>query len=200
MLLSNSKCTSCKNKNFCKHYDYLCKSFDINVDIKECDNYISDMKLRSWSKGTAIQSDSIRHGVLKTPNTIITTPKLESLTVPDKDVLRFRDINNSSLTNITSTPVEVKKVKCERCGKEVIETEAQVCDKCGKLTCYECGSVLIDLDSNKPILTCYDCIPENIANEPAMEWNIDNFTVKEEEEVEQPKKTTKRTSRKSKKQ
>ena len=83
---------------------------------------------------------------------------------------------------------------------EVIETEAQKCDKCGKLTCYECGSVLIDLDSNKPILTCYDCIPENIANEPAMEWNIDNFTVKEEEEVEQPKKTTKRTSRKSKKQ
>lgn len=36
---------------------------------------------------------------------------------------------------------EQERCKCDVCGKVILKDEAQYCDECSKMTCYDCAGV-----------------------------------------------------------
>lgn len=196
MLSVDSKCKSCRSKKVCKHYDYLNSNPGIEATISECDDYNTDLAC-----GTISIPNAEKIGRPFTWNEPVVAPLKQGVinTTPGRirDGWNFSEgVTQLKNDGLKIEPVAIKKVTCEICGKEVNEIDAQRCDRCGKLACNNCGSVEIDLETSKPVLTCYQCVPEEKVNEPAMEWTIDNFTEEKDEkeekkDVKPKRKTTK---------
>ena len=218
-------CNKCVHKSFCKHYDYIVNNHCLTIDLKECDNYksktrqaLEDLSTKtmpndsnSWVGGSissAVSSEYI------SPKSAHTTTSNDNIALLSGKV--YPDLKEKFTTSSVkelATPIEISKVVCDRCKKEVPSTEIDNCVECGRPVCRDCG--VGALSDGKPEFTCEKCwsgTPDPDPNsteevtitygEEKMEWDIEDFIeVKKEEKEDEPREQVDngKPARKSKK-
>lgn len=204
MLSKSSICSTCDKKRVCKHFEYANKNTDLTINIESCESNVP--MLTSTTKIT--------------PNTISTpaTPwqpydPNRVTTIHDK-VYRasdYPDLNKiTSVYNTTGketlkvTPVEqIPNGTCSICGKRTIVDN---CSDCGEPVCSECGYTNINVENNKPIITCDKCFGSTETKDNInTDWDISNFSETNEKEEKEDVKSNKkagsqRSSKNTKKQ
>lgn len=218
-------CNKCVHKSFCKHYDYIVNNHCLTIDLKECDNYksktrqaLEDLSTKtmpndsnSWVGGSissAVSSEYI------SPKSAHTTTSNDNIALLSGKV--YPDLKEKFTTSSVkelATPIEISKVVCDRCKKEVPSTEIDNCVECGRPVCRDCG--VGALSDGKPEFTCEKCwsgTPDPDPNsteeviitygEEKKEWDIEDFIeVKKEEKEDEPREQVDngKPARKSKK-
>lgn len=218
-------CNKCVHKSFCKHYDYIVNNHCLTIDLKECDNYksktrqaLEDLSTKtmpnnpnSWVGGSissAVSSEYI------SPKSAHTTTSNDNIGLPSGKV--YPDLKEKFTTSSVkelATPIEISKVVCDRCKKEVPSTEIDNCVECGRPVCRDCG--VGALSDGKPEFTCEKCwsgTPDPDPNsteeviitygEEKKEWDIEDFIeIKKEEKEDEPREQVDngKPARKSKK-
>lgn len=197
-------CNKCVHRSFCKHYDYIVNNHCLTIDLKECNNYktklLDDLATKtmpnnpnSWSGGSissAISSEYI------SPKSAYTTTSNDNITLLNGKV--YPDLKEEFTTSPVkeiATPIEISKVVCDRCKKEVPSTEIDNCVECGRPVCRDCG--VGALSDGKPEFTCEKCwsgTPDPDPNsteevtitygEEKKEWDIEDFIEVKEKEKE----------------
>lgn len=214
-------CNKCVHKSFCKHYDYIVNNHCLTIDLKECDNYKTGLleelatktmpnNPNSWvgnNTSSAVSSEYI------SPKSAYTTTSNSNVALLSGKI--YPDLKEEFTTPAVkeiATPIEVSKVVCDRCKKEVPSTEIDNCVECGRPVCRDCG--VGALNDGKPEFTCEKCwsgTPDPDPNsteevtitygEEKKEWDIKDFIeVKEEEKDESREQVDNgKSTRKSKK-
>lgn len=218
-------CNKCVHKSFCKHYDYIVNNHCLTIDLKECDNYksktrqaLEDLSTKtmpndsnSWAGGSVSSATSSEH---ISPKSAYTTTSNDNIALLNGKV--YPDLKEKFTTSSVkelATPIEISKVVCDRCKKEVPSTEIDNCVECGRPVCRDCG--VGALSDGKPEFTCEKCwsgTPDPDPNsteevtitygEEKMEWDIEDFIeVKKEEKEDEPREQVDngKPARKSKK-
>ena len=218
-------CNKCVHKSFCKHYDYIVNNHCLTIDLKECDNYksktrqaLEDLSTKtmpndsnSWVGGSISSSVSSEYISPKSAHTTTSNDNIALLSgkvYPD-----LKEKFTASSVKELATPIEISKVVCDRCKKEVPSTEIDNCVECGRPVCRDCG--VGALSDGKPEFTCEKCwsgTPDPDPNsteevtitygEEKMEWDIEDFIeVKKEEKEDEPREQVDngKPTRKSKK-
>ena len=218
-------CNKCVHKSFCKHYDYIVNNHCLTIDLKECDNYksktrqaLEDLSTKtmpndsnSWVSGSISSAVSSEH---ISPKSAYTTTSNDNIALLSGKV--YPDLKEKFTTSSVkelATPIEISKVVCDRCKKEVPSTEIDNCVECGRPVCRDCG--VGALSDGKPEFTCEKCwsgTPDPDPNsteevtitygEEKMEWDIEDFIeVKKEEKEDEPREQVDngKPARKSKK-
>lgn len=218
-------CNKCVHKSFCKHYDYIVNNHCLTIDLKECDNYksktrqaLEDLSTKtmpndsnSWAGGSVSSATSSEH---ISPKSAYTTTSNDNIALLSGKV--YPDLKEKFTTSSVkelATPIEISKVVCDRCKKEVPSTEIDNCVECGRPVCRDCG--VGALSDGKPEFTCEKCwsgTPDPDPNsteevtitygEEKMEWDIEDFIeVKKEEKEDEPREQVEngKPARKSKK-
>ena len=218
-------CNKCVHKSFCKHYDYIVNNHCLTIDLKECDNYksktrqaLEDLSTKtmpndsnSWAGGSVSSAASSEH---ISPKSAYTTTSNDNIALLNGKV--YPDLKEKFTTSSVkelATPIEISKVVCDRCKKEVPSTEIDNCVECGRPVCRDCG--VGALSDGKPEFTCEKCwsgTPDPDPNsteevtitygEEKMEWDIEDFIeVKKEEKEDEPREQVDngKPARKSKK-
>lgn len=218
-------CNKCVHKSFCKHYDYIVNNHCLTIDLKECDNYksktrqaLEDLSTKtmpndsnSWAGGSVSSATSSEH---ISPKSAYTTTSNDNIALLNGKV--YPDLKEKFTTSSVkelATPIEISKVVCDRCKKEVPSTEIDNCVECGRPVCRDCG--VGALSDGKPEFTCEKCwsgTPDPDPNsteevtitygEEKMEWDIEDFIeIKKEEKEDEPREQVDngKPARKSKK-
>lgn len=200
------QCLKCKHKTVCKHLSYMMENLHIGIEINNCKLYEEESQESSNYK-------TIDTGVLSVPG-------LE----PEKantGFTNYADFGKATFSApINAMPVEINKVTCDRCKKEVYSTEVENCVECGRKVCMDCRVDVFNPETGIPASTCEKCwsgtedpVPGeeskvSISFEQEKEtWDLNDFAdgeaiiVGEEEDVTtEPKQVDdKPTNRKSKK-
>lgn len=198
------QCLKCKYKIVCKHLSYIMENLHIGIEIKNCKLYEEEAKETFSHKTILTGVTSVPDNDLKTVKNLETT---------------YKDFNSGLSNPINAIPVEVSKVTCDRCKKEVFSTEIENCVECGRQVCIDCRVDVFDPNSGIPASTCEKCWSGTEDPVPGQEskvsfsfeqekdiWDLKDFAkeektiVKEEENVAQAKPVgDKSTNRKSKK-
>ena len=204
-------CNKCVHKSFCKHYDYIVNNHCLTIDLKECDNYksktrqaLEDLSTKtmpndsnSWAGGSVSSATSSEH---ISPKSAYTTTSNDNIALLNGKV--YPDLKEKFTTSSVkelATPIEISKVVCDRCKKEVPSTEIDNCVECGRPVCRDCG--VGALSDGKPEFTCEKCwsgTPDPDPNsteevtitygEEKMEWDIEDFIeIKKEEKEDEPR-------------
>ena len=218
-------CNKCVHKSFCKHYDYIVNNHCLTIDLKECDNYksktrqaLEDLSTKtmpndsnSWAGGSVSSAASSEH--ISPKSTYTTTSNDNIALLSGKVYPDLKEKFTTSSVKELATPIEISKVVCDRCKKEVPSTEIDNCVECGRPVCRDCG--VGALSDGKPEFTCEKCwsgTPDPDPNsteevtitygEEKMEWDIEDFIeVKKEEKEDEPREQVDngKPARKSKK-
>lgn len=218
-------CNKCVHKSFCKHYDYIVNNHCLTIDLKECDNYksktrqaLEDLSTKtmpndsnSWVSGSISSAVSSEH--ISPKSTYTTTSNDNIALLSGKVYPDLKEKFTTSSVKELATPIEISKVVCDRCKKEVPSTEIDNCVECGRPVCRDCG--VGALSDGKPEFTCEKCwsgTPDPDPNsteevtitygEEKMEWDIEDFIeVKKEEKEDEPREQVDngKPARKSKK-
>ena len=218
-------CNKCVHKSFCKHYDYIVNNHCLTIDLKECDNYksktrqaLEDLSTKtmpndsnSWAGGSISSAASSEH--ISPKSTYTTTSNDNIALLSGKVYPDLKEKFTTSSVKELATPIEISKVVCDRCKKEVPSTEIDNCVECGRPVCRDCG--VGALSDGKPEFTCEKCwsgTPDPDPNsteevtitygEEKMEWDIEDFIeVKKEEKEDEPREQVDngKPARKSKK-
>lgn len=218
-------CNKCVHKSFCKHYDYIVNNHCLTIDLKECDNYksktrqaLEDLSTKtmpndsnSWVSGSISSAVSSEH--ISPKSTYTTTSNDNIALLSGKVYPDLKEKFTTSSVKELATPIEISKVVCDRCKKEVPSTEIDNCVECGRPVCRDCG--VGALSDGKPEFTCEKCwsgTPDPDPNsteevtitygEEKMEWDIEDFIeVKKEEKEDEPREQVEngKPARKSKK-
>lgn len=201
-MYSTNKCDLCQIKKICKHYQYFKLNDDIRVEVKDCENIRYNQTFgASISQPVDVKPTQSQVALLN--NTGKVYPDLKEEYIP-----------NISVKEI-ATPIEISKVVCDRCKKEVPSTEIDNCVECGRPVCKDCG--VGALNDGKPEFTCEKCwsgTPDPDPNsseevvitygEEKKEWDIEDFIEnedKKEEKKDEPREQVDngKPTRKSKK-
>lgn len=201
-------CDKCVHKSFCKHYDYMVNNHCLTIDLKECDNYKSKTKQvledlstktmpnnpNSWAGGSVSNAVSSEHISPKSAYTTTSNDNIALLSGKVYPDLKEEYVPNVSVKEI-ATPIEISKVVCDRCKKEVPSTEIDNCVECGRPVCRDCG--VGALNDGKPEFTCEKCWsgtpdpdPNSIEEvvitygEEKKEWDIEDFIENEDKKEE----------------
>lgn len=218
-------CNKCVHKSFCKHYDYIVNNHCLTIDLKECDNYksktrqaLEDLSTKtmpndsnSWVGGSISSAVSSEYISPKSAHTTTSNDNIALLSGKVYPDLK-EEFTTSSVKEL-ATPIEISKVVCDRCKKEVPSTEIDNCVECGRPVCRDCG--VGALSDGKPEFTCEKCwsgTPDPDPNsteevtiiygEEKKEWDIEDFIeVKKEEKEDEPREQVDngKPARKSKK-
>ena len=204
-------CNKCVHKSFCKHYDYIVNNHCLTIDLKECDNYksktrqaLEDLSTKtmpnnpnSWVSGSISSAVSSEH--ISPKSTYTTTSNDNIALLSGKVYPDLKEKFTTSSVKELATPIEISKVVCDRCKKEVPSTEIDNCVECGRPVCRDCG--VGALSDGKPEFTCEKCwsgTPDPDPNsteevtitygEEKMEWDIEDFIeIKKEEKEDEPR-------------
>ena len=218
-------CNKCVHKSFCKHYDYIVNNHCLTIDLKECDNYksktrqaLEDLSTKtmpndsnSWAGGSISSAASSEH--ISPKSTYTTTSNDNIALLSGKVYPDLKEEFTTSSVKELATPIEISKVVCDRCKKEVPSTEIDNCVECGRPVCRDCG--VGALSDGKPEFTCEKCwsgTPDPDPNsteevtiiygEEKKEWDIEDFIeIKKEEKEDEPREQVDngKPARKSKK-
>lgn len=173
-------CINCLNKAFCKHYDMAINSYDVVFSINKCSYYATDTKPEIKTYKDLNDKVDTSKGTLTINANNSTNPL------------------NNNIHKIQAVSVNVPKVICEKCNKEVPATNAKHCCDCNKMTCFECGYSTIDINTGENIITCEECF-DGTENKNDIAWDITSFEVKEGEKNGSKTKTSNRKSNKKSK-
>ena len=165
----------------------------------------------SWVGGSISSAVSSEH---ISPKSAYTTTSNDNIALLSGKV--YPDLKEEFTTSSVkelATPIEISKVVCDRCKKEVPSTEIDNCVECGRPVCRDCG--VGALSDGKPEFTCEKCwsgTPDPDPNsteevtiiygEEKKEWDIEDFIeVKKEEKEDEPREQVDngKPARKSKK-
>ena len=112
--------------------------------------------------------------------------------------------NTTGKETLKVTPVEqIPNGTCSICGKRTIVDN---CSDCGEPVCSECGYTNINVENNKPIITCDKCFGSTETKDNInTDWDISNFSETNEKEEKEDVKSNKkagsqRSSKNTKKQ
>lgn len=170
------QCLKCKHKTVCKHLSYMMENLHIGIEINNCKLY----------EGTIEEYSTIASGVL-------------SVAEEELPGSIYKDFNNNGFSEpINAIPVEINKVVCDRCKKEVSSIEVENCVECGRQICTDCRVDCFDPNTGTVTATCEKCwsgtedpIPgeesEKISisiKEEDTNWNLEDFTTNEKKVVE----------------
>ena len=135
------QCIECKHKNVCKHFAYMMDNMNIGIQINDCKEFFGE-------------DDSLTPFVPKKQKPV----ELFEKTVEDNPV-GYTDFSKFSkqISSIQAMPVEVSKVTCDRCKKEVFTTEVDNCIECGRPVCIDCRVNTFDPDTGIVTATCEKC-------------------------------------------
>lgn len=199
MLSNSSICSTCDKKRVCKHFEYANKNTDLTINIESCES--NAPMLTSTTK--------ITPNTISTPATPWQPYDLNRVTsIPNKV---YRTSDYPDLNKITSvykttgketlkvTPVEqLPNGTCSICGKKTIVDN---CSDCGEPVCSECGYTNLNVENNKPIITCDKCFGNTETKDSInTDWDISNFSeINEKEEKEDVKSNKKAGSQRSSK-
>ena len=226
---SISLCFTCEHKRICKHYKYFRDNEDIAVHIKECDSFKDK---NNQSKVNSVTTPLNPADIVSKPNSaempgILTQPRtyppLRREPDPFNPIKSTFGTGGMSTSTTNVTPVEISKVVCDRCKKEVLATDIDNCVECGRAVCKDCGVMALNANG-VPEFTCEKCWsgtpdpdpnaePEKVTityGEVNSSWELDDFEekkpkkeskeeVKEENDESDKQVETKRPNKKSKK-
>lgn len=206
-------CNKCKNKSFCKHYDYVVNAHSLTINIDSCDDYVN--------KSLDLIAESIKP-MPNNPNSWAAPSPNENIALlNNKSYPDLKEIIDDQLKPVISdvSVVEVGTAICDRCKNEFKTTELENCVECGRPVCVECR--VGTLNNGIPEATCEKCWsgtpdpdpnnPEDVKitygeEDPSQGWNLEALIDKEEkvEEVKENESTgkqvdNKRPAKKSKK-
>lgn len=171
------ECLKCNHKTVCKHLSYMMDNLHIGIEIKNCKLYEGTIE----EYGTTIASGR--------------------LSVPDEEIpgAIYKDFNSGYSEPISAIPVEINKVICDRCKKEVSSIEIENCVECGRQICTDCRVDCFDPNTGIVTATCEKCwsgtedpIPGEESEKVSMSikeedknWSLEDFTTNEEKVVEE---------------
>lgn len=171
-------CNTCAHKSFCKHYEYIVNTHCLKIILDECDNYQKKYIVNKAIDTLATQTAPIDN---KTHTAFNSDTLFGGKIYPDLK----EEYKPSTVTEL-ATPIEISKVICDRCKKEVNSTEIDNCVECGRPVCRDCG--VGALNNGKPEFTCEKCwsgtpdpdpnVSEEVIityGEEKAEWDITDF-------------------------
>lgn len=191
------QCYNCKHKVVCRHFYYVNENLHIGIQVNDCKLY--EQKFY----GTASKKEKVSN---------------ENVSIIERDFSQgYADFSSlGKSVPISAIPVEISKVICDRCKKEVFSTEIDNCTECGRTICGDCRVDTFNPDLGTVSATCEKCwsgTEDPILGEDAEvsisfteeknEWDLTDFvdtkdTLKAKEETEDGIDNTK-PNRKSKK-
>lgn len=205
------QCFKCVHKIVCKHYSYMAENIHIGMTTNNCKLY--EAEIQNTVANIPVTSDlPIPKGGFKIDDTMPNTVLLRnSAGYPD-----FSNLSDATKP-INAMPVEINKVSCDRCKKEVLSIDIDNCMECGRPVCTDCKVSTFDANTGTVTSVCEKCwsgtedpIPGEEAEvsisfeEKEEVWDIhdfiDNNTKEEKEDVTREQMENRKSNRKSKKQ
>lgn len=206
------QCTKCIHRSVCKHFSYMMENSHIGIQINDCKLYETNLENNKTQSITSYNKLTVNDGFIPPQNSMCETMLLSnSAGYPD-----FSNLSNKT-EPIKAIPVEINKVTCDRCKKEVPSIDIENCIECGRPVCIDCRVNTFDPNTGTVTSTCEKCwsgaedpIPGeekevSISFEEKKEsWDIKDFIIGEDVSKEEENVTTKqmdntRPSRKPKK-
>lgn len=207
------QCMKCVHKTVCKHLSYMMENLHIGIQINDCKLYENELKENTIQSKVSCDSSPIKNGFIPPNDYSVDTLLLNNSSgYPD-----FSNLS-SKADSIKAIPVEISKVTCDRCKKEVFSTDIDNCLECGRPVCLDCKVSTFDPTSGTVTSVCEKCWSGAEDPKPGEEaqvsisfeqdedtWNIEDFikedTSKEEENknVEGKQMDNTKSNRKSKK-
>lgn len=204
------QCLKCVHKIVCKHFSYMMDNLHIGIQINDCKLYKTASENNKIQSVTSYDKPTINSGFIPPQHSMGDTLLLNnSAGYPD-----FSNLSNK-IEPIKAMPVEVNKITCDRCKKEVFSTDIDNCIECGRPVCIDCKVSTFDPNLGTVTSVCEKCwsgaedpmpgekTEVSISFEEKKEtWDINDFIGNEDnKEEEKINVTTKKvgTSRSNKK-
>ena len=214
------QCIKCNHVSVCKHYSYMMNNLSIGIKIEDCKLFMQSLQSSNdISMPTTMTFEANNKKQDKKQEEKINEKE------PRFEYRDFSSLGKEIIAPLSAIPVEVNKVTCDRCKKEVFSTEIENCIECGRPICVDCRVSTFDATYGNVTSVCERCWSG--AEDPIIgqestvsisyekeknEWNITDFIDKEKAEKadkgvaqEEEDVTTKevgnsRSNKKSKKQ
>lgn len=140
------QCIKCNHVSVCKHYTYMMDNLCIGIKIEDC-------KLFS-------QKQSSENTPMPKEATTFEANNKETIKIEKEPKLEYTDFSSLGkeiIAPLSAIPVEINKVCCDRCKKEVFSTEIENCLDCGRPVCVDCRVSTFDATSGDVTAVCEKC-------------------------------------------
>lgn len=186
------QCTKCIHQSVCKHVSYMMENSHIGIQINNCKLYESLTTEDGYNTLTADEGFVLPQKV-----------NVDTVSIEPSGYVDYSSLSNKT-SPVKAIPVEINKVMCDRCKKEIPSIDIDNCAECGRSVCIDCRVNTFDPNTGTVTSTCEKCwsgaedpIPGeekevSISFEEKKEsWDIKDFIIGEDVSKEEENVTTK---------